>query len=527
MAVAPHYAARQQFLTILNEFLADGCENWQREELGWCPPEELGPGVPAAPLLVARFVKEICEDASYKFWMGIRKGAENDADVALHTRRVFDQFLVRVRRCKFFERAAIAELERYFDLHFWPIEKVWLEGRQAREARGKLFAELGGPAAVAAISKDVQVFYEWSRGVIAGAYNNNDYQRALQVSDAVIEEAAAAISRDFSDRDVVLGLCALQEAACFATIVRLNCWVPEPGRLLAVLDDVLRKRISPANISPHQRDDLGRFVTIATMLKAACRRFDAPETTEPSLLGIYHVLGYLRFHQAIRARVADETSLPVDSATVTLMLSEAVSRRADWLRSFGRYRQMTDVLGFAGKAAAQLSSVLGAEEEPGLVNTTLSFMSAPITLIEQEWDAVASGTASANDWNDAALAVLGARVWLQQDGIGLTESHAWLNRAQQKLDTCGVHLAWSDFYCTCDAYMQERGNPILSDYALNSVRKLQRKAGNDSAEEHFESEVLKVASRRKRKLAAGDVPDDIDLQWFLREEPQSLSKGRR
>jgi hypothetical protein len=71
--------------------------------------------------------------------------------------------------------------------------------------------------------------------------------------------------------------------------------------------------------------------------------------------------------------------------------------------------------------------------------------------------------------------------------------------------------------------MQQRGNPILCDYALNSVRKLQRKAGNVSAVERYEAEVLQVASRRKRKPPPGASPEDIELQWFLRDEPPPLS----
>lgn len=526
MPVAPHYAARQQFLTVLNEFLARGCERWQRREYGWRSADELPPGAPVASLMVARFVKEQCEDASYKLWMGVRKGAEDAGNVALLSRRVFDQFLVRVRRCGDFTADDVEELRGYFNRHYWPIEEAWLAGRRTREERAKLFAELGGPAAVAAIKSDEQSFYEWSRDVISEAYSRNDYQRALLVSDAVVMESAALVGRDFEDRDVVLGLCAVQEAACVATMVRLNCWAPEPGGLLASLDEVAKRRVTAGMMNERERHDLGRFVTIATMLKAVCRRFENPAASEPSLAAIYGVLGYVRFHQGIRAKVASAAQCPVDSTTVTLMLSEAVSLRADWLRTFGLYGRMREVPDFAARAHAQLSAALGGEEEPGLVDATLHFMGEPHRLIDDEWSLSEEGIAGRTGWNDVALAVLGAKVWLQPDIASLEKSHGWLGRAKARLDGCGVHLAWSDFYCACDAYMQERGNPTLCDYALNSVRKLQRRAGNVSATEHYEGEVIQVASRRRRKPPAGNLPDDMDLQWFLREEPPPLSSRR-
>lgn len=153
----------------------------------------------------------------------------------------------------------------------------------------------------------------------------------------------------------------------------------------------------------------------------------------------------------------------------------------------------------------------------------LSFMAEPHQLIEQEWNATERGIASVEGWNDVALAALAAKVWLQRDMLDLGNSYAWLGRAKEKLEGCRVQLAWSDFYCTCDTYMQARGNPTLCDYALNSVRKLQRKAGNATAVEHFEAGVLQVASRSKQKRYAGKMPDDMTLQWFLREEPPPLS----
>lgn len=524
MTVAPHFAARQQFLTVLDEFFARGCERWQRDELNWRSADELPVGEAATPLFLARFVREICGEATWKLWMALRKGAANADSVALRTRRVFDQFLVRTGRNRYFREEEIEELRRYFDLHFWKIEDAWLDGQRMLAERGELFAELGGPRAVAAIKTDVQEFYEWVRRVIGEAYGGNDYQRALQIGEAVVQESAALIGRDFDDRDIVLGLCAVQEAACIATMVRLNCWSPEPGGFLPVLDEIAKKRLSPANLKGRALNDVGRFVTVATSLKAICRRFETTESMEPSLIGIYRMLGYLRFHQGIRARVAGEAQASVDSMTVTLMLTEAVNLRADWLRSFGLYRRMRDVPGFEDQARVRLSRALGEEEESGLVDATLTFMADPHRLIEDEWSAIEGGTASGTGWNDVALALLGAKVWLHHDGVDLVDSYAWLGRARKKLEGCAVHLAWSDFYCACDSYMEERGNPTLCDYALNSVRKLQRKAGNASAVEHFETGALEIASRRKKKPPSGDAPDDMELQWFLREEPFSLSR---
>lgn len=475
--------------------------------------------------MLHRFVREECGEATYKLWKGLVSGVRDENVVALRTRRAFEQFLIRARGYGYRDNE-IEDLRRFFDLHYWPMEEAWLSRRQSVAERRKLFADLGGPQAVAAMRSDVQTFYEWSRGVIGEAYTANDYQRALRICDAVVLEAASTVASDFDDDDVVLGLCAVQEAASVATMVRLNCWASEPSGFLSNLDDIVRKRVTAAMLSGPDRPALGRFATIATMLKAACARFERVGATEPSLHAIYSMLGYVRFHQGIRAKVADETHCPVDSTTVTLMLSEAVSRRAEWLRTFGLYGRMREVPDFESKARAQLSNMLGDEEEPGLVDATLAFMGQPHQLIESEWADTERGVASTTSWNDVALAVLGAKVWLQQDVIDLGSSHAWLGRAKGRLDGCGVHLAWSDFYCACDAYMQERGNPTLCDYALNSVRKLQRTAGNAAAVDHFEAGILEVASRRKGKPPAGQNPDDMDLQWFLREEPASLSAQR-
>jgi hypothetical protein len=526
MSVAPNYEARQQFLSVLEDFLARGCARWQRKERAWRPADELPPGVAAKPLLVGTFVREICGDAAHKFRMGLRQGAVGTDTVALRTRVVFDQFLVRARRLGYFTEEEVADLVRFFDLQFWPIEEAWLAGRRAEEARGKLFGDLGGPRAVAAIRNDIQAFHAWSQGVITEAYDSNDYQRALQTANAVVMEAASMVARDFDDDDVVLGLCAVQEAASVATMVRLNCWADQPSGFLTRLDDIVRRRVTLAMQVGRARHDLGRFVTIAKVLKAACARFENPDVAEPSLLAIYNMLGYLCFHLHIRGRVAGETGVPVDSATVTLLLSEAVNIRADWLRAFGLYGRMRDVPDFTERARAQLSAALGADEQPGLVEATLAFMAEPHRLVDDEWAALEAGEASAAGWNDVALAMVGAKVWLHQDVIDLGNSYAWITRAQEKLAGCGVHLAWSNFYTTCDAYMQERGIPTLCDYALNSVRKLQRTAGNRAAEQKYEAGVLEVASRRKRKPPPGKPPEDMDLQWFLREEPVSLSARR-
>lgn len=526
MSIAPNYEARQQFLSVLEDFFARGCARWQRKERAWRPADELPAGTPAKPLLVGTFVRDICGDAAHKFRSGLRQGAVGKDDVALRSRVVFDQFVVRARRLGYFSEEEIADLTRFFDRQFWPIEEAWLAGRRAAEARGKLFAELGGPRAVAAIRHDVPAFHAWSQGVIGDAYNANDYQRALQIAEAVVMEAANLVARDFDDDDVVLGLCAVQEAASVATMVRLNCWADQPSGFLAQLDDIARRRVTPAMQAGRARHDLGRFVTIARVLKAACARFENPEVVEPSLVAIYNMLGYLGFHVQIRGRVVAETRTPVDSTTITLLLSEAVNIRADWLRTFGLYGRMREVPDFTERARAHLSAALGADEQPGLVEATLAFMAEPHQLVDDEWAALEAEEASATGWNDVALAVVGAKVWLHQDVVDLGNSYAWIKRAHEKLGACGVHLAWSTFYTTCDAYMQERGHPILCDYALNSVRKLQRKAGNRSAEQKYEADVLEVASRRKRKPPSGNLPDDMDLQWFLREEPVSLSARR-
>lgn len=526
MSVAPNYEARQQFLSVLEDFLARGCARWQRKERGWRAADELPAGTPAKPLLVGTFVREICGDAAHKFRSGLRQGAMGTDAVALRTRIVFDQFLVRARRLGYFTEEEVADLARFFDLQFWPIEEAWLAGRRAEESRSKLFAELGGPRAVAAIRDDVPTFHAWSQGVITDAYNSNDYQSALQIADAVVMEAANLVARDFDDDDVVLGLCAVQEAASVATMVRLNCWAGEPSGFLAHLDDIVRRRVTPAMQTGRSRHDLGRFVTIATVLKAACSRFENPNVAEPSLLAIYNMLGYLGFHLHIRGRVAAETRTPVDSATITLLLSEAVNIRADWLRTFGLYGRMREVPDFAERAAAQLTAALGTDEQPGLVEATLAFMAEPHRLVDDEWAAIEAEEASTAGWNDVALAVVGAKVWLHQDVVDLGNSYAWIKRAKDKLGDCRVHLAWGSFYTTCDAYMQERDNPILCDYALNSVRKLQRRAGNKTAEQGYEAGVLEVASRRRREPCPGTPPDDMDLQWFLREEPVSLSARR-
>lgn len=526
MSVAPNYEARQQFLAVLEDFFARGCARWQREERGWRSADELPPGTAAKPLLVGTFVREICGDAAHKFRSGLRQGADARGEVALKTRVVFDQFVVRARRLAYFTDGDIEDLTRYFEHQFWPIEEAWLAGRRAVEARSKLFAELGGPAAVAAIRDDVPTFHAWSQGVITDAYNNNDYQRALQLAEAVVLEAAHLVAHEFSDDDVVLGLCAVQEAASVATMVRLNCWAEQPSGFLVHLDDIMRRRITPSMQVGRIRHDLGRFVTIASVLKSACARFENPEVGQPSLLAIYQMLGYLGFHLDIRGRVAAQTGVPVDSTTVTLLLSEAVNLRADWLRTFGLYDHLCEVPDFTDRARAQLSAALGKDEQPGLIDATLAFMTAPHQLVDDEWSALDAGEASPAGWNDVSLAVIGAKVWLQQDVINLGNSYTWINRAQQKLQGCGVHLAWSNFYTTCDAYMQQRGNPFLCDYALNSVRKLQRTAGNRAAEQHYEAGVLEVASRKQRPLPPGDPPADMDLQWFLREEPVSLSARR-
>lgn len=526
MSVAPNYEARQQFLAVLEDFFARGCARWQAQERGWRSPDELPAGTAAKPLLIGTFVRDICGDAAHKFRGGLRQGSEARDEVALKTRVVFDQFVVRARRLGYFTEEEVEDLIRFFEGQFWPIEEAWLAGRRAQEARGKLFAELGGPQAVAAIKRDVQTFYAWSQGAITEAYNGNDYQRALRIADAVVMEAANLVARDFDDRDVVLGLCAVQEAASVATMVRLNCWADQPSGLLAHLDDVVRRRVTPAMQDGGARHDLARFATITKVLRASCSRFERPDVIEPSLLAIYDMLGYLGFHLGIRGRVAAETGVPVDSTTITLLLSEAVNIRADWLRTFGLYGRMREVPDFTERARAQLSAVLGGIEQPGLVEATLAFMAEPHQLVEDEWAALDAQEGSPEGWNDVALAVVGAKVWLQQDVVDLGHSYGWIKRAKEKLDGCGVHLAWSNFYTTCDAYMQERGNPILSDYALNSVRKLQRTAGNKTAERKFEADVLEVASRKRRKPPSGKPPDDMDLQWFLREEPVSLSARR-
>ena len=97
-------------------------------------------------------------------------------------------------------------------------------------------------------------------------------------------------------------------------------------------------------------------------------------------------------------------------------------------------------------------------------------------------------------------------------------------RAKQRLDGCTVFLAWSDFYCACDEYMQGRGNLTLCDYALNNVRMLQRRAGNARAVKGYEDRVSDVASRRQRRPPArSKLPDDTALQWFLRDGPPPLA----
>lgn len=527
MPVAPHFEARRQFLAELDAFFARGCAHWQQHELGWRPADELGEGERAKPLMVATFVREVCGEAAHKFWIGMRKGAEDADRIAMRTPRVFEQLLERMVRTTFISADEADTLRGYFNLHYWPIEDAWLKGQRTKENRAMLFAQLGGPEAVAKISTDVQAFYTWSHDLIYDAYASNNYQRALQLSEAIVMEAAALVGGTFSDEDVVLGLCAVQEAARIGTTVRLNCWAPEPGAFVMALDDVVRDRVSAAMLDGPTRHDLGRFATTATVLKTVCARFEAPTMTEPSLLAIYHLLGYIRFHQKNRDMLAGEVATPIDSLTVTLMLTELVNRRSDWLRAYGFYGRMRDVPGFEAKVHNHLAAALGDEgEEPGLVVATLAFMAEPHRLIEAEWAAMENGVASREGWNDVALAVLAAKVRLHPDVLDLPVGHDWLNVAKDKLTECSVLLAWSDFYCTCDTYMQERGNPILCDYALNNVRKLQQRAGNANALAHFKDEVLAVASRRKRKAPTSETPDDIDLQWFLRDEPPPLSSKR-
>lgn len=521
---APHFAARQQFLDVLNEFLARGCMRWQANVEDWRALDDRRLREAATPLKIPSFVTVCLDDASSKLRLGFEGGAKGPEAVALHTRRVFDNFINRLRDCDWYNNDEIDALKAYFDTHYWPMEEPWLLRRKADQSRKKLFSKLGGPAVVARIPSNEQAFFQWAREVIGAAYDANDYQHALEVAEAVVLEASTQVATSFDDRDVVLGLCSVQEAASIATMVRLNCWADQPTALLDHLDQVVRKRITPAMIVGPDRNLLGRFATNLTTLRATCRRFEEPKLGQPSLDAIARMLGYIRFHQQIRRQVADEAQQAVDSTNISLMLTELLNLRADWLRSFGLYRRLREVRDFENVARAQLTRTLGDDAEPGLVDATLSFMAEPHRVIEDEWAATEAGVASPLAWNDVSIALLGARARVQSDVLDLPDSYAWLMRAKQRLDGCAVLLAWSDFYCVCDEYMQGRGNLTLCDYALNNVRMLQRRAGNARAVKGYEDRVNDVASRRQRRPPARNkLPDDTALQWFLRDGPPPLA----
>lgn len=523
MSIAPHYAARQAFFQRLNAFVAIGCERWQRDDKKWRPMAELRPGQRPIRLKIPTFLREQCDEAAYKFWLDARTGSQNSEKVAMRTRRVFEQFLIYAERSRWFDATDVDELRTFFNEHYWPTERGWLQKRQSERERAELFADLGGPAIVARIGADPTAFQEWSWTVISDAYNGNNYQQALNLGETVVTEASALIERDFAEIDVPLALCAVQEVAYPATLARLNCWAPEPGALLQRLEKVARIRVPLATISGQARHLLARFATNAVALRSACARFEGQTPMQTTLADIHSHLAAIRFHQDIRRKVYADAAVGIDSTNITLMLAEVLEMRTDWLREFGLFRSMSEVPNFVDQARDLLVKALGDAADAASINDVLEFMVRPEQLVGGEWQAITTGEASRAGWNDAAVAALGAKSVLQEDNLDLDSAHTWIMHAKTRLDGCTNFLAWSDFYCACEAYMKRRGHPILCDYALNSVRKLQRSAGNRPAVEHFETTLLQIASRKKASPSPQTI-DDTPLQWFLREEPPPLSR---
>lgn len=524
MAVAPHFAARQLFLTRFDEFLTRGCARWQRGIENWRSLPELKRSEPPERLKIPTFLKMECEDAGYKFWMAVKAGAENAEEISVRTRRVFDQFLERAAASSWFKDEELHDLKTFFDKHYWPIERTWREQQQTKQQCDKLFAELGGHEAVARIPTNADAFYEWSAANITTAYNNNGYQQALILGEVSVNAACNIIEKSFAEIDVPVALCAVQEVAYPATLARLNCWSPEPGILLRRLDQVAKTRVPLSMLDGRGRNLLARFATNAVAIKNACTRFETDKPLEASLAGIYASLGAIRFHRHIRKGVSSEWSVGVDSTNITLLLSELLEMRSDWLRQFGLFRSMNEVPEFESRARDLLTAAIGETVDASLVDETISFMCEPDWIVEEEWKAFGTGEASRAGWTDVSVARLGASAMLQRDNLDPQLAYAWILRAKERLEGCGNFLAWSEFYCLCDEYMSQRGHLILCDYALNNVRKLQRAAGNQGAVHHFEETVLAVASRLKKKPPNSKPVDDASLQWFLREEPPPLNR---
>ncbi len=523
VGIGPHLAARTQFLDKLEELLLKGCERWQRERRGWRSADELKPGKLPKPLNVAAFLKEECADASYRFLKDLRDGAADPEAIAVRTPVVFMHFLRRLEESLWFDQDDLNEIEAAFTNDYWPIEQGWLSARQREQDMAEFFQDHGGYTAVHKLLADPQAFHAWSEDLIASPYVQNKYQDAIRAGESVVLQASDLVRREFSDKDVPLALCALQDAAYSATLARMNCWQPETDLLVRALDQLALSRVQVEKAKGSERYLLGRFATNAQPLKLASARLQTDAPQQVTLLSIYDSFVSLRFLRRMREEAFEDGHTPISSVNITLILGEALKQRSKWLRDFGLFRKMTDVPGFVDQVRHLMAQAIAYSDRRALEETVMSeviaFMLEPHRPLEQEWASIERNEASRGLWNDAAVALLTARAWMQLDHTSLREVLKWLETARKALEVSKNYLAWSDFYCVCDDFMVLRGNQTMRDYALNNVRKLHRVAGNAAATKYYEMSLSRLSCGKHMPRPVKKRTDDNDLHWFLREEP--------
>lgn len=523
MSISPYFAARTQFLEKLEALLRKGCEKWQREKRGWRSADELKPGQVPKPLNVATFLKEECADASYRFLNDLREGAVDPEAIAVRTPLVFKHFLRRLEESGRFESSDLADIDNAFSSEYWPIEEAWLFARERQHDMGEFFRDHGGYTAVHKLISDPQAFHAWSEDLISSPYAQNKYQEAIVAGDSIILQASDVVAREFSDQDVPLALCALQDAAYSATLARMNCWQPETDLLVRALDQLALSRVRVDEVSGSERYLLGRYATNGQPLKLASQRLGLEPPRQVTLLSIYDTFVNLRFLRRWRDEAFEDAQSAVNSINITLILGEALKQRAQWLQDFGLFRKMADVPGFKSQVRQLMAQEIGDGDrrahDDAIITDVIAFMLEPSRPLEQEWKAIEQHQASKGLWNDAALALLSARAWMQADHMNVREALKWLETAQKALEGSRNYLAWSDFYCACDDFMVLRGNQTMRDYSLNNVRKLHRAAGNESATTHYVNSLASLTEKPRRSRTAKSNIDDANLCWFLREDP--------
>jgi hypothetical protein len=493
----------------LDELISKGCTRWQaqREGMGEQAFQRL-----RRKLRIAAFLKEECEDASYRFWADAKESRNMPEWAWMQMERKFEKFIRQLRHAGrqtpdgtiklWFKKSELDAFEAEF-WSYWEVEKQWLRPRQKNADDIRAFRDLGGEEMLnAAINEKNGLvdFHNWVRNNTVALYINNEYRKSLRNSNVILSGIRNHGAAEPGSR--------LQEILAAANMenvhIRLSLRQITPGAALAQM--FMRTDFNP-----------GRELVWEPVL------LDTSEML-PRLVFVFRIMGLM---DEVRSRVTKEGE-EFDNTVLLSLVRYFLDVRRVLLRReplmVCNDDAAVDEIARVARALHVRAPTVSIGETTEWVERCVWAMSRPALVPMHELRRM-----SGRDGRLALsnVAILNAKAWMDEDSWDATQAASWIVKAIEALHGCRTYLAWSDVYSACEQYMRKRGNAILAGKALEHQERAEKAAQNEETAAEISKARRELEEASLVRDSGARPKDEETIRTFLLDESAFLQENAR